>query len=697
MKHLLLLLTTFMLFSCNTTQNPFFEDWNKQTPFGVPPFEKIKPEHYMPAFEAGIKEQMADFEAIINNSEEPTFENTIAAYEVSGQLLAKVSRVFFNVNESTTSDEMQEIAKKVTPMLSEAMDNISLNEKFFNRVKAIYDQKDQLGLTMEQMSVLKKHYESLVNSGANLDEAGKAKLRELNKNIGMLELQFGENLLNETNDFKLIVEKEEDLAGLPTGVIDAAQEEAKSMGLENKWVFTLQRPSWTPFMQYAANRDLRKKMFDAYKMRGNNDNQYDNKKVIIDLMKLKIERANILGYKTPADMILTNTMAKDAKTVEDFLMTIYKPAVAKAQSEVKEMQKIVDQEKGNFKIEAHDWFYYAEKVRNAKYNLNEDELKPYFKMENVRQGVFDLASTLWGLKFVKLENMPIYHEDVEVFEVLDADGSHLATFYTDYYPRASKRGGAWMDCIRESYWINGEEIRPVIVNVGNFTKPTATQPSLLTLDEVETLFHEFGHGLHGILAKSKYVSVSGTNVLRDFVELPSQIMENWALEPAVLATYAFHYQTGEVIPDSLIEKINNSSKFNQGFMTTELSAAALLDIKWHNLTSVENIDVVKFEAEAMKNIGLICEIIPRYRSTYFNHIFKGGYSAGYYSYLWAEVLDKDAYELFKQKGIFDKETAESFRRNILEKGSSDEPMNLYLNFRGAKPDPNALLEARGLK
>ena len=679
---------------CKKIENPFFVEWD--TPYGLPPFEQIEEKHFLPAIEEGIKQQQAEVSAIINSLEAPTFENTIEAYDHSGALLSKVIGVLFNLSESDSNDSINAIVEKALPLLSEHNDNIFMNTNFYKRVAAVYNKKEQLNLTIEQTMLLEKMNRSFVRNGIALDTDKQARLREINKQISALEQKFGNNLLAENNGFQLIL-NEEDLIGLPEAVRTAAAEAATAAGYEGKWLFGLQSPSRIPFLQYSCRRDLREKMYTAYVNRGNNGNDNDNNQIVLDIMKLRIEKANILGFDTPSNFILNETMAKNSKTVNEFLAKIFEPAVAKAKEERAELQKLIDNENGGFQLQAWDWDFYTEKLRQEKYALNEDEIKPYFQMENVRAGVFAVANKLFGLKFEKLEKMPIYHSDVEVFKITDSNDSLIGLFYTDYYPRASKRGGAWMSNFRDQRIVNGKQIRPIVVNVGNFTKPTSETPSLLTLDEVETMFHEFGHALHGLLSQCNYVSLSGTNVARDFVELPSQILENWAFEPEVLQLYAKHYKTGEVIPNELVEKIQNAINFNQGFMTTELVAASILDMNWHDLKSVEGVDVQQFEKQKMTELGLIPEIAPRYCTTNFNHIFNSGYSAGYYSYLWAEVLDKDAFDLFKEKGIFDAQTAKSFRQNILEKGGSDEPMKLYKQFRGSEPNPEAMLKGRGLK
>jgi peptidyl-dipeptidase Dcp len=675
--------------------NPFFTPY--RTPYGVPPFDKIKTEHYLPAFTEGIKQHQKEIDAIANNPAPATFANTMAAMEYSGKLLTRVSMVFFNLEESMHSSEMQSIAEKVTPMLTEHSDNILLNEKLFKRIATLYNNRAKIKLTAEQRRVIEEQYKKFVHKGASLNEAQKQQLREINKNLAMLELKFGNNLLTETNNFKLVIDKAEDLAGLPENVKAAAADEAKAANMPGKWVFTPSKTSWIPFLTYSTRRDLREKLYKGYWMRGDYGNSTDNKQVILDIMKNRIALANLLGFKTPADYILDNTMAKTPARVDELLQSIWVPAVAKANEEVKEMQAIIDAENGGFKLAMWDWWYYAEKVRKAKYDLNEDELKPYFKLENVRKGVFEVANKLYGLNFEKISNLPVYHPDVEAFKVSDADGKLIGILYTDYFPRASKTVGAWMNNIRDQYIEKGVMVRPVIVNVGNLAKPTATTPSLLSMDDVGTLFHEFGHALHGLLSQCTYPSTSGTNVPRDFVECPSQFMENFAFQPEVMKLYAFHYKTGELMPQSLMKKIQNSTYFNQGFEMTELVAASILDMKWHELTSVDGINVDKFEKEQMDKIGLIPEILPRYRSTYFKHIFNDGYSAGYYSYQWASVFEKDAFELFKEKGVFDPETSTSFRKNILERGNSDDPMKFYVKFRGHEPTSDALLKSKGLK
>ncbi len=700
-KLLFILFAAMVIVSCTNKKTEsqkesgsiFFSEFDTQ--FGMPPFDKIQFEDYKPAFLKGMEIQAQEIDSIVNNPEAPTFENTIVALDNSGEILTRVSRVFYGLKGAETNDEIQKLAEELSPLLSEHSDNINLNEKLFARIKTLHDSVANLNLNTEQARLLDNYYKGFVRSGIMLDDSLKARLREINKEMSALTLKFGNNLLKETNDYKLVITDQKDLAGLPESIIAAAAETAKNENQEGKWIFTLQKPSWLPFLQYADNRDLREKLYKAMYNRGNNDNDSDNKKVINDIVNLRVERAQLLGYNTHADYILEENMAKNATNVYKLLNDVWKYALPQAKKEAAELQAMIDAEGGNFKLESWDWWYYTEKLRQQKYALNEEETKPYFKMENVREGVFMVANKLYGLTFKKLENVPVYHPEVEAYEVLDKDGSHLAVFYTDYYPRPGKNAGAWMSSFRGQQKLNGQNIRPIIYNVGNFTRPTNDTPSLLTLDEVETLFHEFGHALHGMLSNVDYAGVAGTSVSRDFVELPSQILEHWAFHPEVLKLYAKHYQTGEVIPDALIEKIDAASKFNMGFTTTEFVAAALLDMDYHTQSQKQDIDVREFEKKSMEKIGLIQEIIPRYRSTYFSHIFSGGYSAGYYAYMWAEVLDADAFQPFAEKGVFDEGTATLFREYVLSKGNSDDPMTLYKKFRGAEPNPIYLLRNRG--
>lgn len=695
-KLLLLLMSGVLLAGCIKNDNPFFSKYENE--YGAPPFDKIKTEHYIPAFNEGIKQHQIEIDSIANNPEAPTFVNTIESLEFSGDLLDKVSSVFFNLNSANTNKEMDSIASQITPILTEHNDNIYLNEKLFARVKTLYDNKVNLKLTTEQNRVLDEYYKHFIRSGAGLNNEQKDQLRKINKDLGLAELQFGQNVLAETNSYKKIIDKESDLAGLPESVKSAAAETAKSAGLDGKWVFTTQKSSFIPVLQYSENRELRKELLLAYSTRGNHNDKNDNKALINKIMKLRVQKAQLLGFETPAAFILDDTMAKTPANVFAFLQTVWKPALAKAKQEAAELQKLMDAEGKGEKLEPWDWWYYAEKLRKQKYDLDEEQLRPYFKLENVRSGVFGLATRLYGLQFEKLSNMPVYDPDVEVFKVTNADGSLVGILYTDYFPRPGKSQGAWMNNITNQYVKDGVNHRPVICNVGNFTKPTATTPSLLNMDEVETMFHEFGHALHGLLSQCNYPMVSCTSVPRDFVELPSQIMENWCFEPEVMKTYAKHYKTGELMPKELMDKIVNAKKFNQGFAMTELLSAALLDMNYHVMKDTTAFDVNAFEKKTLEAIGMIPQIIVRYRSTYFNHIFTGEYSAGYYSYTWAEVLDADAFQAFKTTGdIFNKDVATSFRKNILEKGGSDDAMHLYKLFRKADPNPDALLIRRGLK
>ena len=691
-KCIFILATTCMMYSCTTQTetNPFLSEF--QTEHGVPPFDKIKLEHYEPAFLKGIEEQNANIDAIVNNSEAPTFENVIVALDNSAPILDRVSAIFYNMTDAEKTPGLNELSIKIAPTLSEHSDNISLNQELFKKVNAVYQQKESLKLTTEQERLLEETYKDFVRSGANLSSEKQARLREINKQLSTLGLTFSDNILNENNAFKLYIDKEKDLAGLPEWFRQSAAEEAKADGQEGKWLFTLGNASRLPFLQYSENRPLREQIYKAYINRGNNNDKNDNKKIITDIVSLRLEKAQLLGFDCYSNFVLDNTMAKNSTTVMNFLNNLWSYSLPKAKAEAADLQKIMDKEGKGEKLEAWDWWYYTEKLRKEKYNLEEDEIKPYFKLENVREGAFAVANKLYGITLTKLEGIPVYHPDVEVFEVKDADGSHMGIFYVDYFPRPGKSGGAWMSNYREQQG----DIRPLVCNVCSFTKPVGDTPSLLTIDEVETLFHEFGHALHGLLTKCNYKGISGTNVVRDFVELPSQINEHWATEPEVLKMYAKHYQTGETIPDSLIEKILNQKTFNQGFMTTELLAAAILDMNLHNLTDTKNLDVLAYEKEAMNQLNLIPEIAPRYRTTYFNHII-GGYAAGYYSYLWANVLDNDAFEAFKEHGIFDKKTADLFRYNVLEKGNSEDPMTLYKNFRGAEPQLEPMLKNRGMK
>jgi peptidyl-dipeptidase Dcp len=673
--------------------NPFFFAWT--TPFETPPFDQIKEAHYLPAFQAGISRQLKEIEAIVNSAEPPSFRNTIESLERSGELLTKVNNVFANLTASNTNDPLQKIQKEVAPLLAKHQDDIGLNPRLFQRIKIVFEQKAKLQLSPEQNRLLEKYYKDFVRGGANLDDAKKAEFRKINEGLAVLTQKFGENVLKEDNNFQLAIKRQEELAGLPPSVITAAAEAAKAKGLEGQWVFTLHKPSLIPFLQYSGKRDLREKIFKAYINRGNNNNEYDNKAVLSKIASLRVKRANLLGYKTHADFVLEENMAKNPAAVTTLLSQLWTPALKMSKQEAAELQGLVDKEGQGFKLAPWDWWYYAEKLKKAKYELDDEILRPYFKLENVRDGAFAVASKLYGIQFVERTDIPKYHPEVKVFEVKEADGAHIGILYTDYFPRSSKRGGAWSNSFRDQSVRDGKTITALVSNNGNFSMPAGDRPSLLTFEESKTLFHEFGHALHDLLSKCTYESISGTSVPRDFVELPSQIMENWAADPEVIKTYAKHYQTGQPIPQVLVDKIKKSSLFNQGFATVEYLAASFLDMDWHTLSEAQEQEVLSFEDTAMKKIGLIPEIVVRYRSPYFSHIFSGGYSAGYYSYIWSEVLDADAFQAFKETSLFDRKTAQSFRDNILSKGFTDDPMTLYKRFRGREPKVEALLKRRG--
>ena len=666
------------------------------TPFGVPPFDKIQTEDYLPAYKQAMEVERNEIDAIVNNPEAPTFANTIEALEATGRMLDRVSSVFGNMNGSNTNERMQEIASEVAPIMSDHYDDILLNDQLFQRIKTVYEQGDNLELNVEQRTLLDDTYKVFARNGANLSEPEKEELRAINKELSTLTLKFSDNVLAENNTFELVIGDETDLAGLPAGVITAAAETATERGHEGKWVFTIHKPSMIPFLQYSEKRDLREEIYRAYFTKGDHGNELDNNQIVARLASLRIKRAKLLGYETHAHYVLERSMAKNAANVYDLLDQIWEPALAKAKEEAAEFQAMIDAEGGDFKLQPWDWWYYAEKVRKAKYAMDDELLRPYFRLENVRDGAFDVANKLWGITFELRSDIPVYHPDVQVYEVKEADGVHLGLLYVDYYTRASKRGGAWMSSFRKQSKRNGEMITPIIVNVFNFPNPTEDTPSLITLDNVKTLFHELGHGLHGLLSDCTYNSQSGTAVSRDYVELPSQIMENWAVHPEVIKSYARHYETGESISEDLLEKIRKSSTFNQGFETTELIAASYLDMDWHTLIDDTEQNVVEFENGSMNRIGLIPEILPCYRSSYFAHIFAGGYSAGYYSYTWAEVLDADAFQAFNEAGLFDQETAQAFRKHILATGGTEEPMTLYKRFRGSEPKIDAYLARRGL-
>ncbi len=645
-----------------------------------------------------MKSHRGEIQSIAEDPAMPTFENTIAALDRSGEMLTRVGNLFFALNSALTGEEMQLVARDIAPRLSKHSDDIYLNDQLFQRVRKVYDERDRLGLNPEQEMVLTRIYRRFTRGGALLDPAQKEQLKGMNEKLSLLQVNFGENVLAENNKFEMVLEHPSDLAGLPERVVTTAAEAAAQRGHKGKWVFTLHKPSMLPFLQYARNRSLREKIFTAYINRGNNNDSLDNKKIVAEIASLRAQRSSLLGYPTHAHYVLEENMAKEPAKVYALLQELWAPAVRKATAEAADMQLLIDKEQGGFKLAPWDWWYYAEKVKKEKYDLDEGMLRPYFELNRVRDAAFTVASRLYNISFVERTDIPKYHEDVKVFEVKEANGDHIGVLYVDYFPRASKEGGAWMGNFRDGSKEHGKKITPVIFNVGNFTKPTGDTPSLLSEDEVETLFHEIGHALHGLLTECTYLTVSGTNVARDFVELPSQIMENWAFEPEILRMYARHYRTGEVIPEELIQKIRQTQQFNQGFEVTELLAASFLDMDWHSTTPPALVDVLEFDKKSMGAIGLIPEIVSRYRSPYFSHIFAGGYAAGYYSYIWAEVLDADAYRAFKETGnIFDPQTARAFRENILARGGSEDGMTLYKRFRGKEPGTEPLVQRRGLE
>ena len=667
-----------------------------KTTYQVPAFDQMNIDTYLPTFEAAIAENKAEIDAIVSNPEAPTFENTLVALDRSGMRLDSISAIFFNVLEADGNDQMDALAEQIQPMLSELSDGIILNEGLFQRVKAVYDQREELGLNAEDMRLLTETYKRFDQNGANLPEADKERLKEINQELAMLSLKFGQNVVNETNSIQIFVTDENELKGLPESAKSAAKEEATAAGRPEAWLFTPKRTSFTPVLQYCENRALREQLLMAYTTRGNRDNKYDNKAIICRTMALRIEKAKLFGYDNPADYILQDCMAHNAKTVDAFLLSVWEPSLAAAKREAAALQEMMDRDMPGEKLMPWDWWYYAEKLRQEKYALDEEAIKPYFELSNVRRGAFGVATKLYGIQFEQVYDMPVYNPEVEVFRVTEKDGSLVGYLYTDYFPRAGKRPGAWMNNISSQYIdANGVDHRPVIINVGNFNKPTQGNPSLLSMDDVETLFHEFGHALHGLLSKAHYRSLSGTNTPRDFVELPSQFMENYCYEPEVLKTYALHYETGEVIPAELIEKINAASKFNQGFVETELLSASILDMDYHELTTAEGLEPNTFEASSMEKMHMIPEIIVRYRSTFYNHIFTTGYEAGYYSYTWSAVLDADAFAAFKETGnIFNPTTAKAFR-HLLEQGGTRDAQELYLEFRGKEADPQYLLRRKG--
>lgn len=673
--------------------NPILQEWN--TPFGTPPFDQIKNEHYLPAFEYAMQAHTNEIDAIIANTNDPTFANTLEELERSGSSLSRVSRVFYAVNGANTNDSLKLIAKEMAPKLSAHGDNISLNADLFIRIDAVYQQKESLSLAPEQLKLLEETYKGFVRSGINLDEASQTRLRAINGELAGLAQEFGENLLNETNAMKVLVTNKDDLGDLPGSLVAAAAQQAKNNN-EEGWMFTLQRPSLNPFLQYSPNRELRKELYMGYALRGNNGNEFDNNKVSAKMASLRVERANLKGYESHADYILSDNMAENPTRVYDFLDKVWTPALEMAKKEKADLQTMMNKDGLEEELKGWDWRYYTAKVRKERYDYDEEVMRPYFEFTAVREGVFMLAGELFGLTFTPLDNVSTWHPNQQVFEAKEADGTHVGIIYMDFFARESKRGGAWMNSLRSQSKLDGN-VTPIVTNNFNFPPPTDNSPSLLSFTEAQTLFHEFGHGLHGLLSNVKYSSLSGTNVPRDFVEFPSQVMENWMSEPEVLKLYAKHYQTGEVIPDELIKKISASGKFNQGFATVEYMAACYLDMGYHTLKTTDLQDAKNFEIEQMNKIGLIEEIIPRYRSTYFNHVFGGdpSYSSGYYSYLWSEVLDADAFQAFKETSIFDQETAKKYRF-MLSQGGTKPGMELYKEFRGSEPKIDPLLRKRGL-
>jgi peptidyl-dipeptidase Dcp len=677
------------------TDNPFFTEW--KTVYGVPPFNLILNKHYLPAFTEGINQQKVEILEIVNKPELPNFDNTILALDQSGSLLKKVGPVFYSLNSANTNDSMQEIIRQISPLTTKHSDDIYLNSDLFRKVRTVYNTRMSMKLDPEQLRLVEETYKEFVRKGAKLDTASQSKLRKLNQEINLLQIQFSQNLLSENNRFKLIIDNREDLAGLPEATIQAAAQEAnKDSATRGKWVFTLQNPSVMPFLQYADNRDLREKMFKAYINRGNNNNDKDNKAIITKLVSLRFQKAKLLGYASFADYALDDRMAKKPENVYNLLNQVWTPALKMAKTEAQQMQDYMKSQGDSFRLEGWDWRYYSEKVMKEQFDLNEEDLKPYFPLESVRDGIFYLVERLYGIIFTPITSAPMYHKDVSLYQCSDAEGNAIGVIYFDFHPRASKRGGAWCTHFRSQTYKNGSRVMPVINIVCNFTPPGADKPALLTTDEVETFFHEFGHALHGLFSDVKFNGLASSP--RDFVELPSQIMEHWVFEPELLNIYARHYKTGNVIPTELIEKIVSSRKSGSGFRTTEYTAASILDMDYHILKEAKTIDVLNFESASMNKIGLIPQIPPRYRSTYFQHTMTGGYTAGYYSYLWAEVLDADAYRAFKESGdIFNRQVATKFRKSILEKGGTKDAMQLYKDFRGKEPTIDALLEDRGLK
>ncbi|MEQ8905616.1 M3 family metallopeptidase [Ekhidna sp.] len=702
MKKFLYVIVAGALFSCQTqseksdmqTDNPFYQEWD--TPYGVPPFDQIKDEHYIQAFEDGMDQQLEEVDAIISNEEAPTFDNTITAFEKSGDLLTKVSNVFFNLTSAHTNDSLQGISRVISPKLSAHNDNIFLNADFYARVKALFDQREDLKLSIEQAKLLDNYNTRFIRAGAALSVEDQVKMRELNGQLSSLSVSFGENVLAETNKFEMVLE-EDDLDGLPESVIKAGAEAAKERGYEGKYVFTTHRPSLYPFITYSTRRDLREQLKKGYINRGDNDDENDNKELARQLANIRLQKANLLGYKTWADYVLTQRMLDTPDKVYNLLDKVWPAAIEAAKRERDLMKEMAAGEGMDIDIMPWDWWYYAEKIKKEQYNLDENEIRPYLKVDNVINGTFTLANKLFGMTFEEQTNIPKYHPDVRTYTVKNEKGELIGIYLSDWFYRGSKRGGAWMNTYRSQSNMDGNRIIPIVTNVGNFTKPSGDTPSLLSQDEATTLFHEFGHALHGLLSECTYPSISGTSTPRDFVEFPSQVLENWVFEPEMLALYAFHYETGEVMPTELVEKIKSAGQFNQGFGTVEYMAASYLDMSYHTVAEPITMNAAEFEKAAMNKIGMIDAIVPRYRTGYFSHAFSNpeGYSAGYYSYLNSEVMDADAFGAFKENGLFDKETANAYREHILSKGGTRDAMEMYVNFRGREPKFEGLLERRG--
>ncbi|MHB9055307.1 MAG: M3 family metallopeptidase [Paludibacteraceae bacterium] len=674
--------------------NPLLDTY--KTPHQTVPFEKIKTEHFMPAFEEAMKQNKAEIDVIVNNTQPPTFENTIVAQDKAGRLLSKVSSPFYNLLGAETNDELQAVAQELSPKMSEHSNSILLNEKLFARVKAVYDQKDKLKLTPEQKTLLKETYDGFANNGANLSDGDKAIYKELSKELSLLTLNFGQNVLKETNKFEMLITNEETLKGLPADVMDMLAENAKKAGKQG-WLINLKATSYVPVMKYADNRDLRRELYMASATKCISGGEFDNRENVKKIANLRLQIANLLGHKTYAEYELQHRMAENTENVYNLLnklLEAYKPV---AEKEYAEVQAYADKNGAYFKIQPWDWSYYSEKLKAEKYSLNDEMLKPYFELEHVKKGVFWLANQLYGLNFKENPDISVYNPEVKAYDVTDSNGKFVAVFYADYHPREGKRAGAWMSNTKDQWKEGKNDSRPHVINVMNFTRPTATKPALLTFDEVTTMLHEFGHALHGMLTKTNYQSLSGTNVYRDFVELPSQIMENWGVEKEFLDHFAIHYQTGEKMPADLIQKIKDADNYNIGYLTLRQLSFGLLDMKWHTLEKPFEGDVIAFEQEAMAPAQVLPVVSNTAMGPTFSHIFSGGYAAGYYSYKWAEVLDADAFSVFQKNGIFDKKTADSFRINILEKGGSENPMTLYKRFRGQEPQIDALLKRHGVK